>query len=193
MPLKGGKYFPTIFYRQVVSHICVSSQFFSVWWVIRTRRHSYESLLFECDVKSMISGGKKVNFEWTEWGPVQVSHGQVIGGPEWEHWRYLLQWWKMPVWRNCCRFRFIRHLMRDDSLQLGGKSGQKKFSPFLKPRDLDCSLHTLDDLPRQKDSIETDFQKRQTPSHLNFAISKTTVWSIWSGFNRKILRLALEH
>ena len=57
--------------------------------------------------------------------------------------------------------------MRDDSLQLGGKSGQKKFSPFLKPRDLDCSLHTLDDLPRQKDSIETDFQKRQTPSHLN--------------------------
>ena len=51
--------------------------------------------------------------------------------------------------------------MRDDSLQLGGKSGQKKFSPFLKPRDLDCSLHTLDDLPRQKDSIETDFQKRQ--------------------------------
>ena len=29
----------------------------------------------------MISRGKKVNFEWTEWGPVQVSHGQVIGGP----------------------------------------------------------------------------------------------------------------
>ena len=33
----------------------------------------------------MISGGKKVDFEWTEWGPVQDSHGEVIGGPEWEH------------------------------------------------------------------------------------------------------------
>ena len=86
--------------------------------------------------------------------------------------------------------------MRDDSLQLGGKSGQKKFSPFLKPRDLDCSLHTLDDLPRQKDSIETDFQKRQTPIlailNLQYQRPQFGVFGVGS-INRKILRLALEY